>query len=60
MKRICTTLLLICCCILAVAAAPSDLQKKLEQLKGISGIEKLETELYPEKYLLRIEQQRRV
>lgn len=57
MKRICTTLLLICCCILAVAAAPSDLQKKLEQLKGISGIEKLETELYPEKYLLRIEQQ---
>ena len=57
MKRICTTLLLICCCILAVAATPSDLQKKLEQLKGISGIEKLETELYPEKYLLRIEQQ---
>lgn len=55
MKRILTIWLLAILCVLTATA--SDLKGKLESLKGISGIEKLETELYPEKYLVRIEQQ---
>ena len=38
-------------------AAPDELRQKLAALQGISGIEKLESEVYPEKYLVRITQQ---
>ena len=55
MKKVLSIWLLAILCVLSATA--SDLKGKLESLKGISGIEKLETELYPEKYLVRIEQQ---
>ncbi len=55
MKKVLSIWLLAFLCVLTATA--SDLKGKLESLKGISGIEKLETELYPEKYLVRIEQQ---
>lgn len=55
MKKVLSIWLLALLCVLTATA--SDLKGKLESLKGISGIEKLETELYPEKYLVRIEQQ---
>lgn len=55
MKKVLSIWLLAILCVLTATA--SDLKGKLESLKGISGIEKLETELYPEKYLVRIEQQ---
>lgn len=55
MKKFFSIWLLAILCVLTATA--SDLKGKLESLKGISGIEKLETELYPEKYLVRIEQQ---
>ena len=38
----------------AFAGYAQELQKKLEGLKGISGIEKLESDHYAEKYLVRI------
>ena len=40
----------------AFAGNAQELQKKLEGLKGISGIEKLESDHYAEKYLVRITQ----
>mgnify|MGYP000759374841 FL=1 len=40
----------------AFADNAQELQKKLEGLKGISGIEKLESDHYAEKYLVRITQ----
>ena len=42
----------------AFAGNAQELQKKLEGLKGISGIEKLESDHYAEKYLVRITQPR--
>ncbi len=39
---------------MTVMAAPGDLQEKLAALKGISGIEKLQSDYYPEKYVVRI------
>ena len=40
----------------AFAGNAQELQKKLEGLKGVSGIEKLESDHYAEKYLVRITQ----
>lgn len=42
---------------LSVMAAPGELKEKLATLKGISNIEQLESEHYPEKYVVRITQQ---
>lgn len=42
---------------LSVMAAPGELKEKLATLKGISDIEQLESEYYPEKYVVRITQQ---
>lgn len=57
MKR--TLHLLLLCLLVATAAlaAPGDLKEKLAALNGISGIEPLESTVYPEKYLVRITQQ---
>lgn len=54
MKKLLSIWLLAFCCVLAAAA--SDLRGKLESLKDLQRIEKLETDLYPEKYLVRITQ----
>ena len=50
-------LLLFFLSVMTVMAAPGDLQEKLAALKGISGIEKLQSDHYPEKYVVRITQQ---
>lgn len=42
---------------LSVMAAPGELREKLATLKGISDIERLESDYYPEKYVVRITQQ---
>lgn len=57
MKR--TIHLFLLCLLMAVSAiaAPGELKEKLAALKGISGIEQLESSVYPEKYLVRITQQ---
>lgn len=56
MKRIVNILLLLLLCSLTVWAAPGELKEKLARLEGISGIEQLESDAYPEKYLVRITQ----
>ena len=57
MKRILSLLWLALLCVVTTWAAPNELRQKLAALQGISGIEKLESEVYPEKYLVRITQQ---
>ena len=57
MKRILSLLWLALLCVVTTWAAPDELRQKLAALHGISGIEKLESEVYPEKYLVRITQQ---
>ena len=57
MKRILSLLWLALLCVVTTWAAPDELRQKLAALQGISGIEKLESEVYPEKYLVRITQQ---
>lgn len=57
MKRTCTLLLLSFLCAAVAFAAPGDLKEKLATLKGIGNIEQLESDVYPEKYLVRITQQ---
>ena len=57
MRRTFNFLLLFLLSVMTVMAAPGDLQEKLAVLKGISGIEKLESDHYPEKYVVRITQQ---
>ena len=57
MKRMLSVWLLAFCWVLAAWAAPDGLKEKLAALEGVSDIEKLETELYPEKYLVRLTQQ---
>lgn len=57
MIRTLNILLLYLLSLVSAIAAPGELEKKLAALKGISGIEKLESEHYPEKYLVRITQQ---
>lgn len=56
MKRTFNLLLLCLLCTLAAFAAPGELEEKLAALKGISQIERLESDVYPEKYLVRITQ----
>lgn len=56
MKRTFNLLLLYLLCTLAAFAAPGELEEKLAALKGISQIERLESDVYPEKYLVRITQ----
>lgn len=43
--------------VFAAVAADSDLATKLSKLKGVKSVEKLESEKFPEKYLVRFEQQ---
>ena len=57
MRRTFNFLLLFFLSVMTVMAAPGDLQEKLAALKGISGIEKLQSDYYPEKYVVRITQQ---
>ena len=57
MRRINYILLFFFLSVLTVMAAPGEIKEKLASLKGISGIEQLESDCYPEKYLVRIEQQ---
>ena len=57
MKRILSLVWLALLCMVTTWAAPDELRQKLAALQGISGIEKLESEVYPEKYLVRITQQ---
>lgn len=57
MKRILSLLWLALLCVVTTWAAPDELRQKLAALQGISSIEKLESEVYPEKYLVRITQQ---
>ena len=57
MKRILSLLWLALLCVVTTWATPDELRQKLAALQGISGIEKLESEVYPEKYLVRITQQ---
>ena len=57
MRRTFNFLLLFFLSVMTVMAAPGDLQEKLASLKGISGIEKLQSDYYPEKYVVRITQQ---
>ena len=57
MKRILSLLWLALLCVVTTWAAPDELRQKLAALQGISGIEKLESEVYPEKYLVCITQQ---
>ena len=52
MRRTFNFLLLFFLSVMTVMAAPGDLQEKLAALKGISGIEKLQSDHYPEKYVL--------
>ena len=48
MRRTFNFLLLFFLSVMTVMAAPGDLQEKLAALKGISGIEKLQSDYYPE------------
>lgn len=57
MRRTFNFLLLFFLSVMTAMAAPGDLQEKLAALKGISGIEKLQSDYYPEKYVVRITQQ---
>ena len=56
MRRTFHLLLLSFLCTLVAFASPGDLKEKLASLKGISNIEQLESDVYPEKYLVRITQ----
>lgn len=56
MRRTLNLLLLSFLCSLAALAAPGELKEKLAALKGISQIEQLESDVYPEKYVVRITQ----
>lgn len=57
MRRINSILLFFFLSVLTVMAAPGDIKEKLASLKGISGIEQLKSDYYPEKYVVRITQQ---
>ena len=57
MRRTFNFLLLFFLSVMTLMAAHGDLQEKLAALKGISGIEKLQSDYYPEKYVVRITQQ---
>lgn len=56
MKRICQLALLALFITVTTWASPSELKEKLSALKGISNVERLESDHYPEKYVVRITQ----
>lgn len=56
MKKICHLLLLSFLLIATAWSAPGELKEKLSVLKGISHIQTLESDHYPEKYVVRITQ----
>lgn len=56
MKRTLNLFLLLLLSTVFAFASGGSLKGKLESLKGISGIEPLESSVYPEKYLLRVTQ----
>lgn len=56
MRRLCNLLLFILLFSITGWAQDGQLKEKLAALKGVSGIEKLESDLYPEKYVVRITQ----
>lgn len=57
MKRKMYLLFLSFFCVLLAMAAPGELKEKLQTLSGVNAIETLKTELYPEKYLVRVTQE---
>lgn len=57
MKRTLSTLILLFLLVVTTSAAPGELKEKLETLKGISQIETLESDIFSEKYVVRITQQ---
>ena len=57
MRKSGISILLCLLALLTVWANPNELEARLQALKGISGIERLESETYPEKYVVRITQQ---
>lgn len=57
MRKTGISILLCLLALLSVWANPNELEARLNALKGISGIERLDSETYPEKYVLRITQQ---
>ena len=57
MRRIHYILLFFFLSVWTVMAAPGEIKEKLAALKGISKIEQLKSDFYPEKYVVRIEQQ---
>lgn len=56
MRRLCNLLIFILLFSITGWAQDGQLKEKLAALKGVSGIEKLESDLYPEKYVVRITQ----
>lgn len=56
MRRLCNLLLFILLFSITGWAQDGQLKEKLAALKGVSGIEKLESDLYAEKYVVRITQ----
>lgn len=57
MRKTGISILLCLLALLTVWANPNELEARLNALKGISSIERLDSETYPEKYVLRITQQ---
>ena len=57
MRKSGISILLCLLALLTVWANPNELETRLQALKGISSIERLESETYPEKYVVRITQQ---
>lgn len=57
MRRKFSFLLLFLLSVMAMTTAAGDLQERLAALNGISGIEKLQSDRFPEKYVVRITQQ---
>lgn len=56
MRRLCNLLIFILLFSITGWAQDGQLKEKLAALKGVSGIEKLESDLYAEKYVVRITQ----
>lgn len=57
MRKTGISILLCLLALLTVWANPNELEARLNALKGISSIERLDSEIYPEKYVVRITQQ---
>ena len=57
MRKTGISILLCLLAILTLWGNPNELEARLKALQGITDIERLDSETYPEKYLLRITQQ---